>query len=198
MTKTMEKDIDQHREPDHEIEPILYERWSARAMSGETLDNETLMRLFEAARWAPSSFNRQPWCFRYAARDSDHWQTFLGLLSKGNRPWAQDAAALIVILSRKQGDAGKAWRTHSFDTGAAWQNLALQGTHMGLVVHGMEGFDYDAARKALNVPDEYEVEAMVAVGAPGPVEALPEKYQDREKPSVRKPAEEIAKPGPFS
>lgn len=84
-------------------------------------------------------------------------------------------------------------RTHSFDTGAAWQNLAPQGHSAGLVVHGMEGFDYDEARRILELDDDMEVEAMVAIGEPGGIEALPDDLEERETPSDRKPLEEIVR-----
>ena len=156
------------------------------------------MRLFEAARWAPSSFNEQPWRFVYAERDGAHWARFLDLLSEGNRRWAGAAALLVVVVSRTRFERnGNPSRTHSYDTGAAWQNLALQGCRMGLVVHGMAGFDYDRARDVLEVPEAFAVEAMIAVGRPAPAEALPEGLREREVPSGRKPVAEIAFPGVF-
>lgn len=155
------------RKADHEIEPLLLERWSPRKMSGESIPNSELMRLFEAARWAPSSYNGQPWRFIYAERDSKKWDQFLNFLVPFNQGWCKDAAVLIVIVSKNTFDHnGELSLTHSFDTGAAWQNLALQGYAMGLVVHGMSGFDYDRVKKELNIPDGYTVQAMVAVGKP--------------------------------
>lgn len=103
----------------------------------------------------------------------------------------------MVVLSRKVNDAGKPARTHSFDTGAAWMSLALQGTAMGLVVHGMQGFDYERARAELGVPEEFAVEAMIAIGHPGKVEDLSEKDQAREKPNTRKPLKELVFEGRF-
>ena len=191
-------DVDRHRRPDHPVETMIYRRWSPRAMSGECLSNEGLMRLFEAARWAPSSFNEQPWRLVYAERDGEHWPRFLDLLSEGNRRWAGAAAVLIVVLSRTTFERnGSPSRTHSYDTGAAWQNIALQGCRMGLVVHGMAGFDYDRARDVVGVPEEFAVEAMIAVGRPAPAEALTESLREREVPSGRKPVSELAFPGVF-
>ena len=143
-------DVDRYRRPDNPVEAMIYHRWSPRAMSGESLTDSELMRLFEAARWAPSSFNEQPWRFVYARRDAEHWPRFFELLSDGNRRWAGAAAVLIVVVSRTSFERnGNLSRTHSYDTGAAWQNLALQGSRMGLVVHGMAGFDYERARDVL-------------------------------------------------
>jgi nitroreductase len=186
------------RKPDHEIDELFLDRWSPRAMSGEGLSEEELMSLFEAARWAPSSFNNQPWRILYARRDTEHWPTFLGLLVEGNRSWAKDAAALLLFVSKETFDHnGERYPTHSFDTGAAWENLALQATLRGLVAHGMQGFDYERARAELNIPEGFRVEAMAAVGRPGDPSTLPERTRDREKPSDRKPLSEITCEGPF-
>lgn len=191
-------DVDRYRRPDHPVETMIYHRWSPRAMSGERLSNDELMSLFEAVRWAPSSFNEQPWRCVYAERDGEHWPRFFDLLSEGNRRWAAAAAVLIVVVSRTTFERnGNPSRTHSYDTGAAWQNLALQGSRMGLVVHGMAGFDYEKARDVLEVPGEFSVEAMIAVGRPAPADALPESLREREVPSGRKPVAEFAFPGVF-
>jgi len=186
------------RHADHPIDALFLNRWSPRAMSGDPIADDELMVLFEAARWAPSSFNNQPWRILYARRGSDHWPTFLGLLVDANKVWASKAAALLVFVSKTTFDHnGKPARTHSFDAGAAWENLALQASLRGLVVHGMQGFDYERARTELGIPDEYRVEAMVAVGRPGPREALPEKLQAVESPNERRPLAKTVCEGPF-
>jgi nitroreductase len=189
---TFEFNMADYRKTDHEISPIFVNRWSPRAMSGEEIGREELLRLFEAARWAPSCFNNQPWRFLYALRNTAHWETFYGLLTESNKVWCKNAAALIVAVSKTTFDhSGKPARTHSYDTGAAWGYLALQGSFMGLVVHGMQGFSYDRAREVLRVGDEYQVEAMAAVGRPGRKEDLPPSLQEREFPSGRKKLEQI-------
>jgi nitroreductase len=186
------------RRADHPIDPIFLDRWSPRAMSGEAIPDEELMTLFEAARWAPSSGNNQPWRILYARRDGPHWPLFLGLLVEANQVWARNAAALLLFVAKTTFDRNdKPSVTHAFDTGAAWENLALQGCLRGLVVHGMEGFDYERARATLAVPDEYKVLAMVAVGRPGPTDALPEKLQARETPNDRRPLDGTICEGPF-
>ena len=191
-------DVAQYRKPGHDIEPRLYTRWSPRAMSGEEISKAELMRLFEAARWAPSSFNAQHWRFVFARRGTARWDTFFDLMGGFNQGWTQHAAVLIVVVSRTTFEHNdEPARTHSFDTGAAWQNLALQASSMGLVAHGMQGFDYDKARSSLDVPDEFEVEAMIAVGRPGLIEDLAEDLREREQPSNRKPVSEIALEGGF-
>ncbi len=187
-----------HRTPEYGVDMLFLDRWSPRAMSGEPLSEYEFMSLLEAARWAPSSYNNQPWRFLYAFRDTDEWETFFDLLVEFNQSWADDAAVLLLMISRKVFDRdGSPSRTHSFDAGAAWENLALQGARNGLVVHGMEGFDHERAREELNIPDEYRVEAMAAVGKPGDVEDLPEDLQERERPSDRKSISEIAFRGKF-
>ncbi len=186
------------RRADHPIDKIFVDRWSPRAMSGESIPESELMVLFEAARWAPSSYNNQPWRILYARRDSEHWPLFLSLLVEGNRVWADKAAALLVFISKTTFDhSGKPARTHSYDTGAAWENLALQAMLLGYVAHGMQGFDYERARTELQVPDEYQVEAMAAVGKPGPKESLPERLQAIETPNDRRPLAHTVCEGPF-
>ncbi|MFL6282618.1 MAG: nitroreductase family protein [Pyrinomonadaceae bacterium] len=187
------------REAGHEIDELFLDRWSPRAMSGEPVTEKELFTLFEAARWAPSSFNNQPWRILYARRDTEHWPTFLGLLVEANRAWAKDGAALLLFVSKETFDHNdKPYPTHSFDTGAAWENLALQATLGGLVTHGMQGFDYERARMELNIPEGFRVEAMAVVGRPGDPATLPEKMRERETPSGRKPLSEITREGPFS
>ena len=120
-------------------------------LSGEEIDEATLKTLFEAARWAPSSNNNQPWRFIYARRNTPYWNTLYGLMNEGNQIWAKNAAVLIVVISKTTFDSGKPARTHSYDAGAAWVSLALQGSLKNLVVHGMQGFDYDRAKKELQL-----------------------------------------------
>jgi nitroreductase len=189
----------EHRTPDYPIEPLLLDRWSPRAMSGEPLEDGELMRLFEAARWAPSTYNEQEWRFLFARRDTPHWTAFFELLMEANKVWCAKAAVLMVVLSHKVFTRdGKPNPVHTFDAGAAFENLALQGAAMGLVVHGMAGFNRDQARIALRVPDDYDVEAMVAVGHPGDPAELPPQLQAREKPSGRMAAREFIREGPFA
>lgn len=186
------------RKADHTIDKLFLDRWSPRAMSGESIAEKELMVLFEAARWAPSAFNNQPWRILYARRDSEHWPLFLSLLVEGNRVWASQAAALLLFVSKTTFDHnGKPARTHSYDTGAAWENLALQALLRGYVAHGMQGFDYERARQELQVPEEYQVEAMAAIGLPGPKESLPEMLQAKETPNDRRPIAQSVCEGPF-
>ncbi len=185
------------RKSEYPVDPIFLHRWSPRAMSGEEISEEDLMSLFEAAKWAPSSGNGQPWRFIYARRNTPSWQSLFQLMVEGNQVWAKNASALIVVISRKTFDNGKPSVTHSYDTGAAWVSIALQGSLKGLVIHGMAGFDYEKARTTLNIPDDYQVEAMAAIGKPGNKDVLPPKLQERETPSDRKKLTEIVFEGMF-
>ncbi|RJX33015.1 MAG: nitroreductase [Oxalobacter sp.] len=186
------------RTVEHPVDSLFADRWSPRAMSGESIPMSDLMVLFEAARWAPSSNNNQPWRILYATRESADWPLFLDLLVDANRVWAQHAAALLVFVSKTTFDHnGKASITHSFDTGAAWENLALQGFLKGYVMHGMQGFNYTRAKAELNIPDGFAVEAMAAIGKPGKIENLPEALQIREFPNERKPLSSIVCEGLF-
>jgi nitroreductase len=186
------------RTADHPVDRVFLDRWSPRAMSGESIDEQQLFTLFEAARWAPSSGNSQPWHFLYARRDTPHWPLFFDLLVEANQEWCRNAAALVVFISRTTHEkTGRALVTHAYDTGAAWMSLALQGWLAGLVVHGMAGFDYARARTALNIPDECSVNAMAAIGRPGRVEDLPERQRLRESPSPRRSLLESINEGPL-
>lgn len=186
------------RRADYDINSIFVNRWSPRSMTGEEVDDNDLMGIFEAARWAPSSFNNQPWRFIYSKRNGNEWTKFLDLLNDGNRIWAKDAGVLVVIVSRINFEYNeKPSVTHQFDTGAAWENLALEASMRGIVAHGMQGFDYQKAREDLNIPNNFDVIAMIAIGKRGPVEKLPPKLQQMEHPNDRKPLKEIIMEGCF-
>ena len=180
------------RQPHAAIADHFVTRWSPRAMSGDPLTDAEIAMLFEAARWAPSAFNSQPWRFVYARRDTPQWGPLFGLLGEKNQRWVKHGALLVVVLSTATDPTGKVLRTHTFDAGAAWENIALQASAMGLVIHGMQGFDYDRARSELQVPEQMTVEATFIVGRPGSVADLPEDLQEREKPSQRRPVAEFA------
>jgi nitroreductase len=186
------------RKVENSINPLFVNRWPPRAMSGEEISHDDLMGLFEAARWAPSSYNNQPWRFIYAKRNTDHWQRLFSLLVEGNKTWAKNAAVIVVVISRKNFEFNeKPAITHQFDAGAAWENLALEATSRELVTHGMQGFDFNEARKVLGIPDSFDVIAMIAIGKLGQKENLPRDLQEREYLSNRKPLEEIVMEGKF-
>jgi len=184
--------ISKYRQPDYKINQIFYQRWSGRAISGQDIPLAKLMLLFEAARWAPSANNNQPWRFVYADEKSRYWQPFFDLLNDGNKIWVKNASVLVIVVSKKIADyQNKSIASHSFDTGAVWQNLALQGSSLGLVVHAMAGFDYQQAKKMLKLDNNYQVEAMITIGQKGKVNQLPDYLQKVEYPSGRKQLSEI-------
>lgn len=189
------KSVNQRQTDYDKIKDIFLERYSPRAMSGEAVEKEDLMTLFEAARWAPSASNLQPWRFIYTIRDTPAFDTFLTFLVPFNQDWCKNAAALVLVISEKMRIDHKGEKKenacHSLDTGSAWENLALQASQMDLVAHGMAGFDYAKAKETLALPAEYAVEMMIAVGKHGNIDSLPENLRPREVPSSRKPLSEI-------
>ena len=190
------------RVADHPVDTIFLDRWSPRAFSGEPLAEIDLKTMLEAARWAPSSYNSQPWRFIYALRGTPHWERFLDLLVPFNRSWAENASALIILVSNSLmlppgAEKEVPSHSHSLDAGAASGYFALQASMMGWYVHGMVGFDMDRAFAELNVPKGYRVEAAYAVGRLGDMSKLPEVLQQRESPSPRKSLAEIAFEGAF-
>jgi len=149
------------RTSDHEIEPMFLERWSPRAYSGEAIPEAELMQILEAARWAPSSYNSQPWRFIYARRDTPHWEPMLSLLNDGNRSWAKEAAVLMVLVSSSLmtvpgQDKPVPSHSHSLDAGSAWGYLALQAAKLDWHAHAMVGFDMQRAPRPLECPDEFQ------------------------------------------
>ena len=184
------------RRTDTQVDRLFLDRWSPRAFDGSRLDKSDIAALLEAARWAPSAFNHQPWRLLYAERGDANWDRFLGLLVPANQSWAQNAGLLLFFVSAKTAN-DKPNPTHSFDTGAAWMSLALQAELKGLRAHGMAGYDHDRARTELAIPDDFRIEAAAAVGRQADASILPEKLREREKPSDRKPLSEIAFAGNF-
>jgi nitroreductase len=191
------------RTADYPIAPLFLERWSPRAFTGEEISETELMTLFEAARWAPSSYNSQPWRFLYARRQTPPFARFLGLLNEFNQSWAKNASALVVVVSNSLMLPPRAEKpipshSHSFDAGAAWAQLALQGARSGWHAHAMVGFDIARTFAELNVPQGYRVEAAIAIGRWGDPASLPEALRAREQPSSRTPVADISFEGGFA
>ncbi|MBV9867578.1 MAG: nitroreductase family protein [Abitibacteriaceae bacterium] len=191
------EEVKSHRQAEHDVQPIFLNRWSPRAFSPEPIAEELLWSVFEAARWAPSSNNEQPWRFLVARSEADR-KRFLEFLFPGNQVWAQHAPVLVVVVAKKTfSHNGNPNPVATFDCGCAWGYLALQALHNGLITHGMAGFDRDAARAALNVPQDYDPVAVLAIGRHGDKALLPEAVQQREVPSGRRPAAESVMEGGF-
>ena len=190
------------RQSDHAIDPLFLERWSPRAFDGSDMPQEDLLTILEAARWAPSAFNSQPWRFLYAKRGDANWERFLGLLIPWNQSWAHSASVLVYILSDSTPSSDRRGvpqlsHSHSFDAGAAWACLALQASLMGYHAHGMSGIEFDKARADLGVPERFRIEAACVLGRIGDPAMLDEKMRAREAPSGRKPVEEFVFAGGF-
>ena len=190
------------RTSEHDIDPIFLERWSPRAFTGEAIPEPVLMQILEAARWAPSAYNSQPWRFVYAIRDTPAWESLLGLLVEFNQSWCKHAGALIVIASDSMmlppgKDTKVPSPSHSFDTGSAFASLCLQATKLGWYAHGMVGFDRERAFAELGFTDGHRVEAAVAIGKLGDKSSLPEVLQAREVPSGRNPLGDFVFEGKF-
>jgi nitroreductase len=179
------------RVPEYDVNPVFPRRWSPRAFTGAPIAREALFSLFEAARWAPSSNNAQPWRFIYALREGDGWASLFGLLTDSNKRWACNASALLVLLSRRTHlKTGATERTaltsHSLDAGAAWASLALQGVLTGWSSRAIGGFDREGARHILEIPADYHIEIMIAVGRRAEASLLPQDIREKEKPSPRR------------
>lgn len=183
---------------DAPVDGLFLDRWSPRAFDTTfELSDAGLQPLFEAARWAPSAFNWQPWRFAYALRQEPRWADFVDLLMPFNAMWARNASALIFVMSETHIKMPMAEEltpshSHAFDTGAACALLALQARREGLYTHALNGIHMDLVRTRLGVPDTQRVEAAIAVGKLGDRASLPERLQARETPSTRKPTAEFA------
>jgi nitroreductase len=193
----------QERQAEHAIDPLFTRRWSPRAFTGETIPEATLLSFFEAARWAPSAFNAQPWRFIYGRRETPGWQPIYESLSDYNRGWAQRASALALVLSKTQWvppgqSEPQAIASHSCDAGAAWASLAFQATLAGWHAHGIGGFDRERARAALAIPADHAIEAVIAIGRRGDKNVLPEALQARELPNQRLPLAQLVADGRFA
>jgi nitroreductase len=190
------------RKADHPASQMFVDRWSPRAYTGEDIPDADLHRIFEAARWAPSAYNSQPWRFVYAKRGTPEFDKFVDILFEGNRGWAKHASVLMFLLSRTVlrppgGDKDVPARAHSLDAGAAWAYLALEASILGWPAHAMVGLDFDKARTVLNVPQEFHIETAIALGKRGDKARLPEALAAREAPNPRNPVSSFAFAGGF-
>lgn len=181
-----------NRETDFEIMGEIQNRWSPRAFDpARPLAREDIMALLEAARFAPSCFNEQPWRF-IIADDEKSRQKMLGVLYDGNSVWAVNAPVLIMLLSKQNfGYNDKNNRWHLFDAGTAWGYLSLEAQRRGLITHAMGGFSQAKAREVFGVGEEYSLIAVVAVGYYGDRQSLGAQLLQSEQPSPRMKAEEL-------
>jgi len=186
--------MDKPAATDYPVHELISRRWSPRAMEPRPVPAEALRSLLEAARWAPSSYNEQPWSFLVARREDEaEFQAMLGCLVDVNQAWARNAGALILTVARGAFSHNGKPNRHAFhDIGLAAGNLSLQATALGLVVHQMGGIRPDKAREVYEIPDGFEVVTGIAVGHPGQAGQLPEQFREAESaPRRRKPQAEI-------
>jgi len=186
------------RNPTADIDSMFIDRWSPRAFEPIPLTQTQIDSLFEAARWAPSCFNEQPWLFLYAAGETDRAR-FMPALVEKNQAWVKNASLLIYLLCRRNFSHNDQVNRHApFDAGAAWMSLALQARKLGLYAHAMAGFNREKAYEILKVhAKEYDIMAAIAVGYRAEPGSLPELVAAAEKPSDRKTREEVARQGAF-
>ncbi len=176
------------------IHELIRRRWSPRSFASRPVDHATMELLLEAARWAPSSNNEQPWRFLYAFRqETDRFERMLSCLVEFNAAWARNAAVLMFPLAQLAFTrGGKPNRNAFYDVGAAMAFLSLEATELGVSVHQMAGFDPGKVHQLFQVPDGLEAVAGVALGFPGDPETLPTPYKERElAPRERKPRIEL-------
>ncbi|MCK4921468.1 MAG: nitroreductase family protein [Bacteroidales bacterium] len=164
------------------IQPLITKRKSILSFSNKKIDEKNIQILFEAARWAPSSYNAQPWRFVIARKAQDKiYDEFYSLLMEGNRIWAETAPILVLSVAEVKDYMNRPNRFAFHDLGMAVGNLLIQATSMGLFVHQMGGYDFEAARKLLNIPENFEPAAIMAIGYRGEIANLPDELKKREK-----------------
>ncbi|MEK9676442.1 MAG: nitroreductase family protein [Chloroflexota bacterium] len=194
----MTENVKNQRAPQADAHEMFTDRWSSRAFSDQELTDYQIAALFEAARWAPSAGNRQPWLFVYAT-DGEKREQFNSLLSDSNAIWAPKAAMMVLVFAETTNVDGDAIRTGMFDTGAAWMSLALQANRMGLNTRAMGGIDLDAAYDIAGVPrDRYTTMCAVAVGYRGTDDDLHPRMVKNNFANDRKEPSEVAFKGEFS
>jgi nitroreductase len=175
------------------VHDLIRDRWSPRAFANKLIEPAVLASLFEAARWAPSSNNEQPWAYLVATKDDEeNFAKMLSVLVEFNAGWAKQAAVLVIAVSHLNFQSGTPNRNAFYDTGAATALLSVEATARGLAVHQMAGFDPAKAKQVFEIPEDWEPIAAIAIGCPGDPNSLPQKLHDRElAPRTRKPLSEF-------
>lgn len=190
------------RQSDLPVDSLFTARWSPRSFVAKPIPDNDLMTILEAARFAPSASNSQPWRFVYAHRDTPAFEKILSTLIDFNAQWAKNASALVLVFSQKTSKSAETGEerqhySHAFDAGAAWMSMAFQAHMLGYHAHAMGGVLHDKAMQLFNVSPAFRLEVAVAIGSLGEKDALPESLQAREMPSARKSLSEIAGNGVF-
>jgi nitroreductase len=183
---------------DFPVHELIRERWSPRAFSDKPVPQDVLSIIFEAARWAPSSNNEQPWAYIVATKDDkENFDKMLSVLVEFNAQWAKSAPVLALAVAKLTFAKNNAPnRNAQYDTGAASALLSVEATAHGLAVHQMAGFDPDKARQVFGIPAGWDSIAALAIGYPGDPASLPPPLKDRElAPRTRKPIAEFVMAG---
>lgn len=185
-TQEYSPEVALHRQPDYPVHPFILNRWSPRSYTSEAVTADQLHTVLEAARWAPSGGNQQPWRFYVATTEEEHEQ-FRIFINPRNRLWTDKAPVLLLLASVKVRESGEPNGAHAFDAGAAWATLALQARLLGLGTRAVGGFNHQLARETLRTPEHIALHAVIALGHPGDVDALEESFRELEKPNGRHP-----------
>ncbi len=177
----------------HGVDDLIRRRWSPRTYADKDIPAAELKKLFEAARWAASSSNEQPWRFLVGRRGDETYQKIFNALVEFNQSWAKSAPVLVLSVAKMVFTSnGKPNAYGMHDTGAASATLALQATAIGLHTHSMAGFDREQVRASFAIPSDYEIGAVTAIGYFGDPASLPEHLQKMEvSPRQRKPLAEF-------
>ena len=181
-----------------DIHPIIKKRWSPRAFQSTPIQKETVMRLLEAARWAPSSFNEQPWRFMVGFKSDNTWQRIHDAMVEFNQQWAGNAPVLIMAIGNKISSKGKTNAVYQYDVGQSMAYLTFQATEEGLAAHQMGGFSKEKAIELFDIPEDHEPIALMAIGhqdKPGTLSPDFEKMENA--PRARKPLSELVFAGEF-
>ncbi|OEH84927.1 hypothetical protein BHU72_06970 [Desulfuribacillus stibiiarsenatis] len=187
-----------NRKSEYPIDPFFLNRWSPRAFSTEPIADETVLTILESAHWAPSCFNEQP-CTFIIANTAETRNVFYEFLVDSNRLWADKAPVLIAIISKKNfARNGKVNAWHSFDCGTAWGYLTMEAYRQDLITHCMGGFKKDLAAKLLEIPEDYQVEVIIALGKHADLSVLPAELQEQEVPSGRKALQDVVFTGKWT
>jgi nitroreductase len=186
--------------PGYPINELMRERWSPRAFLDKAVEPGKLLAIMEAARWAPSSFNEQPWTFFIARKEeTEEFEKMLGCLVEANRAWAKGAPVLLISVVKKSfTQGGKPNRVAIHDVGLASENMTLQAVELGLLTHGMAGIEQEKVRDVYNLPEDYEAVAAWAIGYDGDPALLQGKLREMEEaPRTRKALKEFVFGGKF-
>lgn len=190
-------EVAEHRDAGHPVHPLFLNRWSSRSYAKRPVAEETLLTVLEAARWAPSSSNQQPWRF-IVARTPEDRERFASFIKPNNRLWTDRAPVLVLIASDTLKQDGDKNAAHAFDAGAAWASIAFQANLLGLSSRAVGGYDRELAREVLRVPDHIELHAIITLGYRGDKEDLHESFRDKEKPNGRKPLRDSIREGTYA